>query len=277
MKPFIRKYPVAIFVALTFLFSYGLGLPALWAIALVRAGLPSIASGYLGTLFVVVGPALAAFMVVLATQGSGGVSSWLRGLRLRSRALAWCLLIPVATFVVTVLSYRLIGTSADELWRAIERGWPLLVTHYILQTVVIGVLEELGWRGWMLPMLLQNHSYVGATTRVAAGWCLWHIPKLALGGGIALSFAVTVIALSFLFTLLWASTAKSVLAVAIAHGSHNAPLVFFEGRMSWEATQSAWYVACAFYGLAALLTVMLRWSWWRSRAPREPVSDSACI
>jgi membrane protease YdiL (CAAX protease family) len=191
-------------------------------------------------------------------------------------------LIPPATLALTTLAYRLAGTPGDQLVGAVARGWPLLLAHYALQAAVIGLGEELGWRGWLLPALLRTHSRAGASARVAAVWGLWHLPALLQGGGgFALSFAALTAALSFLFTALWARTRGSVLAVALAHGAVNAPQVFLESALgasptgtTGDASTAAWYAACALYGAVAVLVVVPRWRWW-SRPGAVPLDFSA--
>jgi membrane protease YdiL (CAAX protease family) len=90
--------------------------------------------------------------------------------------------------------------------------------------MIVGIGEELGWRGWLLPTLLaRGFSPLGASMGVGALWAAWHVPILLQGPTIALAFVVTAVGLSILQTALWLRTAGSVLVAAAAHAAFNAP------------------------------------------------------
>jgi hypothetical protein len=87
-----------------------------------------------------------------------------------------------------------------------------------------------------------------------------------LGRGVGVSLAVVSYALSFLFTVLWSYTRGSVLAVALAHASVNAPISFSETALGYDRARAAWFMACGVYAAAAVVLVAARWTWWRSMA-----------
>lgn len=148
----------------------------------------------------------------------------------------------------------------------------MLAVHLALQFAFVGVGEELGWRGWLLPHLCRRHSLGWATTLTFAAWAAWHLPKFAFLGPRYSAPAVAVLAAdSVIFTLLWVRARGSVLAVALAHAAMNAPFYFVEqvsapvARLTPETLLHAWawFGATAFL-VAGLLVMSTRSMWNRS-------------
>jgi membrane protease YdiL (CAAX protease family) len=55
----------------------------------------------------------------------------------------------------------------------------LCLPFLILVPVVLG--EELGWRGYLLPVLQQRFSFAWSTFLVGILWALWHFPLFFIG------------------------------------------------------------------------------------------------
>ena len=91
--------------------------------------------------------------------------------------------------------------------------------------------EELGWRGYLLPRLLEKYSPLKATIISGIIWGVWHAPMIAMGhnyglgyptapwGGI-LSMILFCIFVGALFTYITLKT-KSCIPAAIGHGMLN--------------------------------------------------------
>jgi membrane protease YdiL (CAAX protease family) len=56
----------------------------------------------------------------------------------------------------------------------------LTIFDVILFVLVVG--EELGWRGYALPLLLEKRSSVTASLILDAVWGLWHLPTFLVPG-----------------------------------------------------------------------------------------------
>ena len=87
--------------------------------------------------------------------------------------------------------------------------------------------EELGWRGYALPRLLNRWSGVQASLLLGTVWATWHLPLYAIGGEDAeraplAIFMVSVVALAVLYTWLWRETSGSLLIVLVFHSATNA-------------------------------------------------------
>ena len=100
-----------------------------------------------------------------------------------SRVVRWRVGLPwylIALGLPTVLSIATAGLGyllgASE---SIQVG-ALTVLELVLFVLVVG--EELGWRGYALPLLLEKRSAVTASLILGALWGLWHLPTFLVPG-----------------------------------------------------------------------------------------------
>ena len=94
----------------------------------------------------------------------------------------------------------------------------------------IGPVEELGWRGVMLPLLQRRVPPLAAAPILGAVWGIWHVPAFLLSGTpqSAWSFApyfVSLLAVSVVMTAAFNASSGSLLVAALAHFQLNNPLV----------------------------------------------------
>lgn len=126
--------------------------------------------------------------------------------------LAW--LMPVALIVVgSVLYYlifpsqldlnmtNIINTTKEQL-KALGQAIPsdselktLMIVQIISSLFMAPIInfipcigEELGWRGYLLPNLLEKYSAVKATLISGIIWGLWHAPVIAMGHNYGLGY-----------------------------------------------------------------------------------------
>ncbi len=116
----------------------------------------------------------------------------------------------------------------------------------ITAMVVIPLAEEIGWRGFALPKLLQSYKPLPASLWLGAGWAVWHVPMFILQGFspdiMVVSFAMLLFG-SLIFTWLFLRTRGSLVVAVVAHlGVHldnpssvapgnNTPLVVYTCAM----------------------------------------------
>ena len=120
---------------------------------------------------------------------------------------------------------------------------------------LIGVGEELGWRGWLLPTLASERRFAAAAALTGLAWTLWHLPVFFSGVALALSYLCLLISLSILQAWLWVRTQGSIGVAALAHGSVNAPFFFTEAVLR-KHTNGAAITATAFAFQAALYSAL---------------------
>jgi membrane protease YdiL (CAAX protease family) len=93
--------------------------------------------------------------------------------------------------------------------------------------------EELGWRGFMLPRLMEKYTIFRSTVLVGLAWGLWHLASFTFPGAAIPSFLpvnlwtiglyfINTIGLSFIFTYVYLKTDGSVLYAIVLHAFFNA-------------------------------------------------------
>lgn len=176
------------------------------------------------------GPMLAAFMVVAFTEGGAGVrellasmARWPRGARARLATVAPLMFLALALVVAVVLGQL---PAPSDFLRYSGTGATAVV--FVAVLVVTGFGEETGWRGYALPRLQRRHGPVRATLMVTAGWAIWHVPLFFLlasyagfGPLMGVGWLIGLTAGGFVLTAVFNVTGGSVLAVVVWHAAYN--------------------------------------------------------
>lgn len=221
-----QKYPAASF----FVLALGITWFCLAFITLVQRGILSRALLPLAALLVLVakfGPTLAGLVMTRVVFGSRGLKA------LRERLFLWrvgfryylfVLVVPLVLGGLALAGFRVLGgqlpsVSPDVLVLA-------LVTLLLKAFAGGGLGEELGWRGFALPVLLPRLGRTWSSVLIGGFWAVWHWPALLLNGtgiGEILGFSVAVVALAFIFTWLHIAAGGSLLLVVLFHAAFNTP------------------------------------------------------
>jgi len=111
-----------------------------------------------------------------------------------------------------------------------ENMFVSLLPFLLLQ--VISVLgEEIGWRGYALPALLSENSWIKAGLILGGLWALWHVPLFLTVGSVQSGmfpawYFVDLMASSLIFVWLFLRTKGSVLIATLLHASINTFAIF---------------------------------------------------
>ena len=170
MTRWLRKHPIPGFLLLTFAVSYLIGAPLLMAYLAWAPSQPTILRTYFSRVLVVYGPGFAALFMTFACDGRGGVVLLLKRLIPHVSDLPWGLLIFLVGFGSAACALKSAGASTAQFTEAIGSAGGVLIGHFVLQILIIAVGEELGWRGWLLPRLLERVSRLRAALIVGAAW-----------------------------------------------------------------------------------------------------------
>ncbi len=180
----------------------------------------------------------------------------------------------VQWYALVVIGVPLIGYVVSRLAAEPVRydlSTPLLVLTFLLGQLILGPLgEELGWRGFALPRLLQRFSPLGASLLLGAIWGVWHLPSFFVSSLVQSSLAIPLflfgaLCMSILATWLYLHTGGSVLITVLFHLAFNAALNAFGASFAGFTLALA---ACAV--LVVLLDRQL--GWWR---PASAVASAA--
>ncbi len=229
----IKKYALVFFFLLAYLFTWSNWLPQ----ALNSRGVTSMeVPGFL-TLLAGYGPALAAIIVALMAYGRQGLRD-LFGRLLRWRVgMQWYLIALFMPAFVTLLAISINrwtgGASPDFSAAGFPFGpadtplWQKLIILFLVFTLGFdGLGEEIGWRGFALPGLLERYSALVSSLILGALWAIWHFPY-ALTEGTFLSevplywFFISLLALSIIYTWIFVNTKGSLLLPLLFHAAGN--------------------------------------------------------
>jgi len=218
----MKKHPLLWFFVLTFGITWGLAVILFAFPGFVRrlSG-PMSASNPLFIL-AVWGPNLAAVIVTAAVNGGAGVLALLeRVIRFRV-GLVWYLL---ALLLVPVGGVLLRLASGLPLVLTTMPGLSMAATLGVL--MITGTLgEEVGWRGFALPRLLERFSPIVASLLLGAVWGIWHLPSFFVSGlpqaGLQIPvFLVGALSLSVIVTWMLIHARGSVFLSMLLHFSVN--------------------------------------------------------
>lgn len=212
-------------LALAISYGLGFGLMAIW---------PALGSSGQINYLIVWGPALAA-LIAVAREGRRPLNWIVRQVR-KSRVSIWLLAAPILLLGVALVAGAPFSTS----------DWLMLL---LVQTALIALPEELGWRAYLQPRLLARFRPIVAFIIVGIGWAAWHGPKLFSLPAL-LPFAL---ALSIVIGWLVAKHHIGWIGAAIVHGCANAGLYLANESADGSAVFSrATAMLCAVALLLAL-------------------------
>lgn len=204
---------------------------AMAPIVAVNAGLLPDAASQLGAL----SASLAAIILVAFERGRSGL------LELLGRVLIWrvgwkwwafALFFPILPSVAALYVFNLLGGPAVD-WSNLGPIWTVVPMILVL-TVLAGLGEEFGWRGYAMPRLQIRFNALISSLIIGFLWGLWHFPLYLTegtsqiewleGGGWVLAFGGYVVfcmAWSIQHTWVFNNTGGSVLLAAVVHGAGN--------------------------------------------------------
>jgi membrane protease YdiL (CAAX protease family) len=244
----MKRHPLLAFFALTFGLTWGLGACFFLFPAQLTAVFGKVSVTNPLFILAVYAPGISAIVVTGFIEGTAGVGRLLgRFLRWRI-GIRWYLAILVGIPMLSVIA-MLLSSALTQTPLSIDQWYQLFLLgptgHWIadaagaggLWSVVLVILgsffadpgplgEELGWRGFALPRLLNGRSALAAGVILGIIWGVWHLPAFLIGGTPQNSmsfplFMIGAVGISVLMTWAFKGTGGSVLATALIHWTFN--------------------------------------------------------
>jgi uncharacterized protein len=243
------------FAALTPFFAIAFGLA--WAIIAILILFPDQTNavfgpmGYTNPLFVlaVYSPAIAGIFLVWRYYGTKGLGSYFRRLTLWRMPVVWWAFLVIGIPAAFYLGAAIKGNITDP--------FPFSPWYNVLPALatglIIGPVEEFGWRGVALPLLQRRFAPLWSSLILGLIWGLWHLPAFFLSGSpqSAWSFGpffIGALAITVILTAVFNAARGSLLIAALFHFQINGP--------AWPDAQP-WDTLV--FGVVALLVVLLNW------------------
>lgn len=171
-------------------------------------------------------PAIAAVVLVLWFGGLRGLGQFLSRLLLWRCHPGWyavlLVVIPLAFFAGSAVKGNL-----TELTFPFPSFWAMLGAMAFM--AILGPMEEVGWRGYALPLLQRVMTPFMASIMLGLIWGLWHFPAFMLGGTPQsdwsfLPFFIGTVSVSLIVTPMFNASKGSILLPVLFHFQLNNPL-----------------------------------------------------
>ncbi len=175
------------------------------------------------------GPTVGAYVAVALTKNDGSLSEFnSRVLKVKVKGLFYIFAIftPVALGFIGLGIVSIID-SQYILQYPLKPGY-FFITAFLV-SIVLGGIEEIGWRGILQPSLTRRLNLIATSFIIGIIWALWHLPLFYVvgahhQGNSFFLFALAGIGYSSFLTWLYAKT-NSIFLCVLFHAAINATAI----------------------------------------------------
>ena len=203
-------------------------------------------------------PALMAIALTALSEGKAGVRSLLGKLAQWRVSFKW-VIIAVALALVMRLTISLIALAMGMILAIQLR--PMSPAQFVVLALILfffAIPEELGWRGYALPKLLERRSPLAAGLIVGVLWgslhLALHLPGMIYAGLPLLPTLLQLIGLSVLITWLYTQTGGNVLLTSLFHAAQSFFVIVNEGL---PLTRLVWLMAGVYLAIALIVATLV--------------------
>ena len=260
MIRWLRSHPLTGFVVLAYAGSWVFWVPFIPLQRLIPTQSYNYATAGAGQLALLAGPFLASLIMTRLTTGS--LRTWVSSFK------RWR--VPPASYALALIAIPVVIMAASAVLPGKEVGTP----SFVGPAVVIGPLiqavafliggpiqEEVGWRGFALPILQERLRPLQAAVVLGIIWGGWHLPQFFVSAwetphnnaGDVLGFFAFTVTSSIVISWITNLARGSVLLAILAHNSINWALTTWSGITGQQAT-TIWPATA---GMAVLAVVAL--------------------
>jgi uncharacterized protein len=127
---------------------------------------------------------------------------------------------------VVVIGVAAAVTLGEASWEPAGPVHLVLLPTALIAGILLGGLEEIGWRGYLQPRLQDRFSALTVGLVIGLVWALWHAPLFLMESTSQASFSpiwftIHAVALSVVLTWVYNSTGGSLLIAVLFHGAIN--------------------------------------------------------
>jgi membrane protease YdiL (CAAX protease family) len=207
------------------------------------------------------GPLIAAVIVALLAGGRRELWALLRQLgRWRVHPI-WYTIALLGPFVLAGLTALLaIAAGAPVRGTGTYTDWRSIGLFFLSTLIIVGLFEEVGWRGFALPRLQLRLDAIWAALVLGVLWALWHLPELISDPTRQrppVQFLLWALALSVIFSWIYNSTNGSLPVVIICHAAIDTAGRFMLPEFVGDGYQLVWWFMVALYVLVAVVVILV--------------------
>jgi len=201
-------------------------------------------------------PACMAISLTALSEGKVGVWSLLGKLSKWRINFKWAVIAVALAFVMR-LTISLIALGLGMIPAIhLRPGSPAQLIILALILFLFALPEELGWRGYALPKLLEQRSPLAAGLIIGVLWgslhLALHLPGMMYAGLPLLPTLLQLIGLSVMITWLYMHTSGNILLTSLFHAAQSFFVVLNEGI---PETQLVWLMAGVYITLALIFVL----------------------
>jgi len=166
-------------------------------------------------------PSILALIFTAIKKGKKGVYELFIKQTIKKTRLKWLLLSMIG--IPLVASLAILTSLNFDISNFSLRTTQLLPQIVVIVLIALG--EEYGWRGYLLPKLMNNFNMFYSSIILGLVWGFWHFPAYLIGTGVPaqmnfMVFLLWVIMATFFISWIYYYT-KSVLTSILVHISAN--------------------------------------------------------
>jgi len=168
------------------------------------------------------GPALAGILTTAVTRGKPGLKDLFRRLLQWRVSFKWYLLILFLWPLLTILADFLYAQITHQSVRFQGIGWSQTINW--LDDALFTVFwasEEIGWRGFALPRLLNRWNALVSSLILGTVWGLWHLPLFFMGNTPPVTLLIFTLSVSILMTWMMNNNQGSLFLAVFFHAWIN--------------------------------------------------------
>lgn len=180
------------------------------------------------------GPLVGAVAMTWRNGGWAAVGALLRsGFRLRMKLIWWIVILLVPPILGGLAVWANIATTGYEPDTTLLSQPLMLLPTFIFMFFLGGSFqEEFGWRGYVLPRMLERWNPLVASTILGLIWGVWHLPLFYISDAsqIYMPFGIFIaltIPLSLLFTWVYLRTGRNLFSALLLHTAINTSMNLF--------------------------------------------------
>jgi uncharacterized protein len=216
-------------------------------------------------------PGLAAIITYLVFERSLRPVGW------RPGRLQYLLLGLVIPFIYCLIGYGLVWlTDRGQYNGQFPADFPFSLVTMLLYGTLSALLEEVAWRGFLVPKMMELTSFTKTALISGLIWAVWHYPLIIFSnvrlGNTPLPYSLvcfTIFAVGVSFATAWLRLKSgSVWTSALLHGSHNVFMLHVFNTLTTD-TGSTWLLLGEYGAVTAAIGLLLAILFWslRNRLP----------
>ena len=228
LKKYLKKHQIVVFLVMTFLFSW-----TFWGIiyASYKGILISNIHNRYFQIFSMLGASMPSVMSIIVNgffYGGKGIKALLKKLTIWKVSLffyIFVLLYRAALYYIPVFICNITG-AGYKLPSNISTPVTILLDFILIILLGGPLMEELGWRGFVLPRLQNKLNPAFSSLILGVIWACWHLPLFFIPGTSQYGFSfglfiIACIVLAMLYTWMYNRTDGSLLLPILFHASWN--------------------------------------------------------